>query len=353
MTSVPVNSEAVSSVMARPRRVSTSHSGSAPRAGLASIGSYTTAHARGGARRRHQLRPRPRLRCDGPRAGGRGGTRGLRAHHLRRRRRRAGPRRPDGGSRERARPLPGRRGRPRTPVITWADTRSAAAALELRREHDERAIHARTGAPLHSAFFPAKLRWLRRARPEVFRRAAAWCGFGEYLQAQLIGTLSASLSMASGTGLLDQTRGRWDETMMEAAGIAAPTLPRIDDTAAPGLRPRWAARWPALARVPWHPARGDGACSNVGSDCWAPGGSRSTWARPPPCAWSCPSRSVRIPPPRGGSGGTGSTPRGPSWAAPRRKAATCRPGAERCSPCPRTRPRSSGRSPRCRRTATT
>ena len=78
-------------------------------------------------------------------------------------------------------------GRPLTPVITWADTRSAAAAAELRRERDERAIHARTGAPLHSAFFPAKLRWLRRARPEVFRRAATWCGFGEYLQAQLTG----------------------------------------------------------------------------------------------------------------------------------------------------------------------
>ena len=59
--------------------------------------------------------------------------------------------------------------------------------------------------------------------------------------------------------------------LMEAAGIAASTLPRIDDTAAPGLRAPWATRWPALARVPWHPARGDGACSNVGSDCWGPG----------------------------------------------------------------------------------
>src|SRR5216683_3056886 len=274
MTSVPVNSEAVSSVMARPRRVSTSHSGSAPRAGLASIGSYTTAHARGGARRRHQLRPRPRLRCDGPRAGGRGGTRGLRAHHLRRRRRRAGPRRADGGGRERARPLPGRRGRRRRGGRLRLLAQPARAGRRRPTAHPGHHLgrHPQRGrAPLHSAFFPAKLRWLRRARPEVFRRAATWCGFGEYLQAQLTGTLSASLSMASGTGLLDQTRGRWDETMLEAAGIAASTLPRIDDTAAPGLRPRWAARWPALARVPWHPARGDGACSNVGSDCWGPG----------------------------------------------------------------------------------
>ncbi len=161
-------------------------------------------------------------------------------------------------------------GRPLTAVITWADTRSAAAAVELRRTHDERLIHARTGAPLHSAFFPAKLRWLRSARPELFERAVTWCGFGEYLQARLTGSIGVSLSMASGTGLLDQRRGGWDEAMLAATGIAARALPPIDDTARPGLIAPWAARWPALARVPWHPARGDGACSNVGSGCWGP-----------------------------------------------------------------------------------
>ena len=163
-----------------------------------------------------------------------------------------------------------RDGRPLTPVITWADTRSAAAALALRRAHDERAIHARTGAPLHPAFFPAKLRWLRGTRPELFPRAATWCGFGEYLLAQLTGSVRTSLSMASGTGLLDQARGTWDEPLLEATGLAAGALPAIDDAPALGLRAPWAARWPALARVPWHPAHGDGACSNVGSDCWGP-----------------------------------------------------------------------------------
>ena len=161
-------------------------------------------------------------------------------------------------------------GRPLTPVITWADTRSAPAAAALRAAHDERGVHARTGAPLHSAFFPAKLRWLRERRPDVWARAAVWCGFGEYLHAQLTGHLAASLSMASGTGLLDQIAGGWDADMLAASGIAATQLPPIDDTAAPGLIARYAARWPALARVPWYPAHGDGACSNVGSDCRGP-----------------------------------------------------------------------------------
>ncbi len=162
-------------------------------------------------------------------------------------------------------------GRPLTPVITWADTRSAEAAAELRAAHDERAIHARTGAPLRAAFFPAKLRWLRAARPALFDRAATWCGFAEYLQARLTGAIGASLSMASGTGLLDQVHGGWDGALLSVAGISTRQLPPIDDSARPGLAAPWASRWPALARVPWHPARGDGACSNVGSDCWEPG----------------------------------------------------------------------------------
>jgi gluconokinase len=166
-------------------------------------------------------------------------------------------------------------GRPLTPVITWADTRSAPAAAALRRAHDERRIHARTGAPLHAAFFPAKLRWLREARPDVFARAAVWCGFGEYLHARLTGRPATSLSMASGTGLLDQTTGGWDADMLAVAGIAAAQLPPIDDTAAPGLIAPHAARWPALAGVPWHPARGDGGVLERGLRLLGPAAGRA------------------------------------------------------------------------------
>jgi len=164
-----------------------------------------------------------------------------------------------------------RSGRALTPLFTWADTRSAAAARALRRELDAGTVLQRTGAPIHSTFFPAKLRWLRETQPEVFGRVARWCGFAELLQSRLTGAMQCSLSMASGTGLLDQERGGWDGVMLEAAGIQADTLPSIDDEARPGLIAPWADRWPALARVPWYPAHGDGACSNLGSGCAGPG----------------------------------------------------------------------------------
>src|SRR5262249_2264204 len=153
---------------------------------------------------------------------------------------------------------------------TWADTRSRDAALELRRLLDEESVRARTGAPLHSTFFPAKLRWLRQARPDAFARARTWCGVAEYLGARLCGHSNVSLSMASGTGLMNGAPGRWDAALLELCEIEPGQLPVIDDGPAVGLAPRFAARWPDLARARWHPARGDGACSNLGSDCSGP-----------------------------------------------------------------------------------
>jgi gluconokinase len=161
-------------------------------------------------------------------------------------------------------------GRPLTRLVTWADTRSAGAAKALRARLDETAIHARTGAPLHSTFFPAKLTWLREARPDVFARAATWCGFAEYLLLRLTGRLRASVSMASGTGLLDQQAGAWDTAMLDASGIGPGRLPPIDDAPLIGLAPAWRARWPALGEAAWLPAAGDGACSNLGTDCSGP-----------------------------------------------------------------------------------
>ena len=159
---------------------------------------------------------------------------------------------------------------PLTNVITWADTRSAAAAEDLRSRLDETAVHASTGAPIHSTFFPAKLAWLRDDRPEVFAHATTWCGFAEYLLWRLTGRLQASLSMASGTGLLDQRAGTWDATMLAACDIGRDCLPPIDDAPVVGLDPDFVTRWPGLARVPWLPGAGDGACSNLGLDCATP-----------------------------------------------------------------------------------
>ena len=137
-------------------------------------------------------------------------------------------------------PLDGK-GKPLTELLGWRDTRSADAAEWLRRRLDNDAVHARTGAYLHPAFWPAKLAWLAETQPDLFRQAERFVSFADYLRGRPV----TSASIASGTGLLDLTTSRWDEELLAALGIAEERLPELADI------PVWI----------------DGVCSNLGTNC--------------------------------------------------------------------------------------
>jgi gluconokinase len=162
-------------------------------------------------------------------------------------------------------------GEPVTPLFAWGDTRAAEDAAALRERVGGAAVHARTGCFVHESYPAAKLVWLRRAAGDSFSRADCWLSIGEHLGERLFGVRRTSLSMASATGLLDVARCRWDDEMLAAAGIEPAHLPELSDGPMAGLQPKWARRWPELARVPWFPALGDGACATLGSGAGRPG----------------------------------------------------------------------------------
>src|SRR5918994_1126530 len=190
-------------------------------------------------------------------------------------------------------------GKPTTPVFYWADTRSASEATALRTQLDEDAVWQRTGCRLHSSYWPAKLRWLRRTDPDTFRRTKRWLSFAEFALDRLcqdeVG--AATICMASGTGLLDVHAMNWDAEMLEVSGIGEDCLSPLVDLGPPGcLRPDFANRWPALADARWFHALGDGASANVGSGAIGPSrialtvgtsaALRMILPRPPDQAWA-------------------------------------------------------------------
>ena len=156
-------------------------------------------------------------------------------------------------------------GRPTTPILTWADRRAADAAAELREKLDEEDVHRRTGCVLHSSYWPAKLLWLSRQDPASFGKTERWVSPADYVCGRFFGGgPKVGTSMASATGLFDQNRKRWDGKLLEALPAQEGQLSEISDEPRRGLRGEWAGRWPALEDVPWFPAAGDGACSNIG-----------------------------------------------------------------------------------------
>jgi gluconokinase len=165
-----------------------------------------------------------------------------------------------------------RDGKPATPLLHLLDTRSTAAAGELRKEIDNRAQHARTGCVLHTSYPPAKLLWLSQARPAAFRRVARWMSIGEYLFLTLLGEAAASTSMVSATGLWDQNRNDYDDELLSVLPVHREQFPEPAQMDRPlkQLRQEFKDTLSELDGIPWYPALGDGACDNIGSGCVSP-----------------------------------------------------------------------------------
>jgi gluconokinase len=159
--------------------------------------------------------------------------------------------------------------RPCTPVYMWSDKRSGPDAVALREELDPAETHRRTGCRIHSSYWPAKLRWFRRTRSDQVDPVRTWVSFADFVMNDLFGELATSISMASGTGLMNRRSLDWDPEMLGALSLTESQLPPIVDRTDPylGLAPDYESRWPALARAPWYPAIGDGAAANVGAGC--------------------------------------------------------------------------------------
>lgn len=159
-------------------------------------------------------------------------------------------------------------GEPVTPLYTYADTRSQESVQALAQEIDARASHARTGCPLHAAYHPAKLHWLKQHEPHVFTRARHWLDLATYCySAWFARDVPCSYSVASWSGLLNRAALAWDAAWLDALGIPVESLPTLADfnTVQRGLAGAYAERWPLLRDIPFYLAVGDGAAANIGS----------------------------------------------------------------------------------------
>ena len=165
-------------------------------------------------------------------------------------------------------------GKPLTPVLLWSDRRSAPQVETLRKEMvDTDAYTQRTGCQLHSSYPAGRLLWLQQTDPEIWKQCHRFLSPPEYLFSRLFGLdrTTVSHSMASGTGLLDQAAGVWDAQTLSLIGLATVNLSPLSDAPVTGLLPEFRAVLPTLTDIPWYPALGDGACSNIGCGAVTPG----------------------------------------------------------------------------------
>jgi gluconokinase len=165
-----------------------------------------------------------------------------------------------------------RDGKSTTPIVHLFDTRSLAQMDEIIKIFDPGWIHAITGCMPHTSYWPAKLLWLKENHADAFSKTSRWYSPGEFLLKTFCGQELESISMVSATGIWDHRKNDYCEELLEALGIPHDQLAPVESLDQPcrSLLPEFAARWPLLNGIPWHPAHGDGACNSVGSGCTTP-----------------------------------------------------------------------------------
>lgn len=164
-------------------------------------------------------------------------------------------------------------GLPLTPLITWADNRSAAYASLLRGNGEGQKLYTRTGTPIHPMSPLIKLMWMRDNQPDIFAQAYKFIGMKEYIFYRLFKSYVVDYSIASATGLFNINRMDWDDLALEYAGILADRLSRLVPASHReiGLGQEIAMAMGLPTSTPFVVGAADGPLANLGAGAVDPG----------------------------------------------------------------------------------
>ena len=164
-------------------------------------------------------------------------------------------------------------GKPRGPVVTWADNRAAAQCERIVADGLAKDLQARTGTPVHPMSPLTKLAWWAQSDPATLRDTPRWGGVKELIVAALTGgQYLVDLSVASGTGLYDIHSRRWDDEALRIAGVRGEQLAEVVPTTQAlrlGTEVATAAGLPP--ETPLIIGAADGPLANLGVGATAPG----------------------------------------------------------------------------------
>lgn len=112
------------------------------------------------------------------------------------------------------------------PVKLWCDTSSVAECAEITgRFGGVDRLLAEAGNPILPGYTASKILWLKKNRPEAYRRMATILLPHDYLNHRLTGRLTMEFGDASGTGFLDIRKRTWSKAVLRAIDPERDLLP--------------------------------------------------------------------------------------------------------------------------------
>lgn len=154
-------------------------------------------------------------------------------------------------------------GRPLRRGILWLDGR----ATDQVRRFGSAAIHELSGRPADITPGIYKMAWLGEHEPEILPRAHRVADVHGYLVWNLTGRWATSVASADSLGLFDIAHQRWDESLLQIAGVTADQMPELFS---PGevigeVAGRILDQWGLTGPLPLVAGLGDGQAAGLGA----------------------------------------------------------------------------------------
>ncbi|MFT4036764.1 MAG: FGGY family carbohydrate kinase [Thermomicrobiales bacterium] len=112
-------------------------------------------------------------------------------------------------------------------IVAWYDTRTKPQSDWLGEHIGETALFERTGLSLQPIFSLCKMLWYREHEPEAWKRSVSFLLIDQYIAFKLSGERGAEPSQASRTMLMNLHELRWDDWILDKAGIDERMLPPL------------------------------------------------------------------------------------------------------------------------------
>jgi xylulokinase len=111
------------------------------------------------------------------------------------------------------------------PAIMNADNRAHDEVSIVKKEIGDKDIYSITGAPLHPMFPLSKILWLRRNKPDIYKKTRYFLSVGDYILFRMGFGPVSDYSLSSRMQLFDINKKRWSGELLDLIGLSEKQLP--------------------------------------------------------------------------------------------------------------------------------
>lgn len=115
-------------------------------------------------------------------------------------------------------------------ALTWMDARATCEFDELKTKISVDEVYNIVGWRLSRGSAIARLNWLKKHNEEVFNRAKIILSTADYIYYRLTGKLVIDYSSAAMMGMFDYKELKWNEKLVDLAGVSVHMLPKLVPT---------------------------------------------------------------------------------------------------------------------------